>query len=188
MEAESRQSRVSLRGAPGGAAKRIQDRPSDRNATRVPAIRVMKRFPAPAERVFQAWIDPGIAGRWCFATATRPMTEVAIDARAGGRFRFAQRHHGALIEYSGQYEQIVPPSRLVFRLLDGACPNHTSRVMVDIAPCRSGCELRLRHEHVPPEYAREIEARWIGILYGLEETLACRDDPDVPEALQGSES
>jgi len=36
---------------------------------------------------------------------------------------------------------------------------------------KTGCELALTHESVPPECARHTEARWTGILYGLGVTL-----------------
>ena len=123
-----------------------------------------------AERVFDAWLDPAVAGRWLFATATRPMTDVEIDARVTGSFRFAERSDGKLTQHTGEYLEIVPPGRLAFTLLVG---NRTvTRVTVEIAPTRTGCELTLTHAGLPPERAAQSEARWTGILYGLGVTLA----------------
>jgi len=70
-------------------------RPSRSAAGRNAAIRVTRRFSASAERVFDAWLDPEVAGRWLFATALQPMTEVEIDARARGVFCFAARRGAA---------------------------------------------------------------------------------------------
>jgi uncharacterized protein YndB with AHSA1/START domain len=53
------------------------------------AIHVARRFSAPPERVFNAWLDPEVARKWLFATALHPMTEVEIDARVGGTFQLA---------------------------------------------------------------------------------------------------
>jgi uncharacterized protein YndB with AHSA1/START domain len=135
------------------------------------AIRLTRRFRAPPRQVFDAWLDPGLAGRWLFATATRPMTHVEIDARVGGRFRLAERRNGESHEHRGRYVEIVPPRRLVFNLRER---RGATRVTVEINPRKRGCELRLRHENLPPERAQDAEARWSGMLYGLDETLASR--------------
>jgi uncharacterized protein YndB with AHSA1/START domain len=121
--------------------------------------------------VFDAWLDPGLAGRWLFATALRPMTDVEIDAHVGGGFRLADRRNGATTEYHGRYVEIVPHRRLVFTLRGASRPREATRVIVEIVPRKRGCELRLSHENVPSDRAHDTEARWTGILYGLGETL-----------------
>jgi hypothetical protein len=47
-------------------------------------IRVDARYDATCERVFNAWLDPDVAGRWLFATATRPIAHVEIEPRETG--------------------------------------------------------------------------------------------------------
>jgi uncharacterized protein YndB with AHSA1/START domain len=138
------------------------------------AIHLTRRFRAPPRRVFDAWLDPGLAGRWLFATASRPMTDVEIDARVGGWFRLVDRRNGESTEHHGRYVEIVPHRRLVFTLQGGSRPREATRVIVEIIPRKRGCELRLRHENLPPDHAHDTEARWTGILYGLGETLASR--------------
>lgn len=141
---------------------------------RATAIRLTRRFRAPPRRVFNAWLDPGLAGRWLFATALRPMTEVEIDARVGGEFRLADRRNGETTEHHGRYVEIVPHRRLVFTLGE---QRRATRVTVEINQRKRGCELRLRHENLPPDRAHDTEARWTGILYGLGEALASRPGP-----------
>ena len=51
-------------------------------------IRIAARYNATTERVFNAWLNPGIARRWLFATAARPIAQVEIDSRVAGSFRF----------------------------------------------------------------------------------------------------
>jgi uncharacterized protein YndB with AHSA1/START domain len=141
--------------------------PGSRSTPRPPAaIRVTRRFSAPPERVFHAWLDPEVAGRWLFATATRPMTRVEIDPRVAGAFRFADGRNGDAVEHTGKYVAIVPHRRLVFTLAAGRRRGET-RVTVEISPRRTGCELRLTHENLPHDEANGTEARWTGILYGL---------------------
>jgi len=135
------------------------------------AIRVARRFSAPAERVFDAWLDPGIAARWLFATAMEPMAEVDIDARVGGSFRLADGRDRTRTEHTGEYVEIVPPRRLVFTLALADRPQVLTRVTAEIRPRGAGCELALVHENLPADRADETEARWTGVLYGLDETL-----------------
>jgi uncharacterized protein YndB with AHSA1/START domain len=151
--------------------KKARSRPK---AERLAAVRVTSSFSRSPDRVFDAWLDRKIAGKWLFATASRPMTRVAIDARVGGSFCFGERRDGEDIEHTGEYIEIVPPRRLVFTLSLENHPHVITRVIVEIVPLKTGCELILTHEDVPPDYASHTEARWTGILYGLGETLNLR--------------
>lgn len=134
-------------------------------------VRVTQRYSAPTDSVFDAWIDPAMAGRWLFATAWRPMSRVEIDARQGGSFRFADRRG---VECSGKYLEFSRPRRLVFTLIEGGRPSDVTRVNVEIVPLLAGCELALTHENVAPDCASRAENRWTGMLYGLGETLKRR--------------
>ena len=138
---------------------------------RYSVLRVTRRYGAPSARVFNAWLDPEVAGRWLFATASRPMANVEIDARVEGSFCFVDRRDGEITEYTGEYIEIVPHRRLVFTLSMEEHPPAITRVMVEIEPLKKGCELKLTHENVPQDRASHIEGRWTGILYGLGVTL-----------------
>ena len=139
------------------------------------AVRVTGKFKASAARVFDAWITPRIAGKWLFATASRPLARVAIDARAGGGFRLVERSGREHIEYTGVYIEIARPSRLAFTL---SAENHQqaiTRVIAEILPLpgrRHRCEVSVVHEGVPREYVGRVESRWTGMLYGLGQILS----------------
>ncbi len=135
-------------------------------------VRVARRFTAAAERVFDAWLDPDTAGKWLYATPSGQMVRVEIDARVGGKFVFVDRRDGEDVEHTGEYLEIDRPRRLVFTF---AVPKYSpviTRVTIDIAPADTGCELKLTHEGVLPEWASGTEAGWTGILEGLGRTLA----------------
>ena len=141
-------------------------------------IRVDARYGAVPRRVFNAWLDPDIAGKWLFATATRPIASVEIDARVAGPFRFVERREGSRVEHTGEYIEIVPHRRLVFSLALDDRPRVLTRVSVEIEPRGVGCQLSLTHENVPSDQVDATEARWTGILYGLGVTLdSYADDP-----------
>lgn len=129
-------------------------------------IRVARRFSAPPEQVFDAWVDPAIVGKWLFATAWRPMSRVEIDARVGGAFRFEERPGGKGAVQAGRYLEIDKPHRLVFTLLN-ELRRDTDRVCVGIVALGEGCELTLVHKGAFPRDTAGVEGRWIGMLYGL---------------------
>ncbi|HEY1327605.1 MAG TPA: SRPBCC domain-containing protein [Casimicrobiaceae bacterium] len=135
------------------------------------ALRVVRRFDATPARVFDAWLDPALAQRWLFATATRPVACVEIDARVGGAFCFTEWHDGTLLAHAGRYLEIVPHRRLAFSLSSHMHADALTRVDVTIVPRRNGCTLTLMHADVPRARAQYTRARWTGILYGLGEYL-----------------
>lgn len=145
------------------------------------AIRVKKRYDAPSRCIFGAWLDPKLAGKWLFATASQPMAHVEIDGRVGGSFCFVERQADETVTYMGQYVQIVPDSRLAFTLSMQPHLDVVSRVTVAIAPLAKGCTLELTHENVPRVHASYVEGRWTGILYGLSVTLDSRFATFGPE-------
>lgn len=147
------------------------ERAARKQAERRAVVRVTGRFATSPERVFDAWLDPAMASAWLFATASRPIARVEIDARVGGAFRFVDRNDGGHVEHTGVYVEIVRPQRLKFTLSMENDPTVVGRVVVEIIPLKNECELRLIHENVPPDYAIRTENRWTGMLYGLGETL-----------------
>jgi uncharacterized protein YndB with AHSA1/START domain len=134
-------------------------------------VRVTRRFDAPPERVFDAWLDPETAGRWLFATATGQMVRTEVDARVGGRYTFTDRRDGEDVEHTGEYVEIDRPRRLVFTFAVPRFSALVTRVVIDIVPQGTGCELTLTHEGVLPEYATRTEGGWGMILDGLAAAL-----------------
>ncbi|HEV3385528.1 MAG TPA: SRPBCC family protein [Gemmata sp.] len=128
------------------------------------SIRVTRRFTASAETVFDAWIDPQIAGRFLFAAPTGQMVKAEIDARVGGKFNFTDRREGDDVEHVGEYLEIDRPRRLVFKFVVPKYSQIWTRVAVEIVPLASDCELALTHEGVLPEYESRSVEGWTMIL------------------------
>jgi uncharacterized protein YndB with AHSA1/START domain len=124
---------------------------------------VTRKFDAPPERVFDAWLDPAAAGKWLFATDTGKMVRVEIDARVGGRFVFVRRD-GENVEHTGEYLEIDRPRRLAFTFSVPKYSAVVTRVTIDIASSGAGCELTLTHEGVLPEWLEPTRSGWTGIL------------------------
>jgi len=135
-------------------------------------VRVSHRFSASAERVFDAWLDPKRAGKWLFATPTGRMVRVEIDPRVGGSFAFVDRRNGEDVEHVGTYLELERPRLIVFTFGVPKFSAEMTRVIVEIAPSGSGCELTLTQEGVLPDYASRTRTGWTTILEGLAAALA----------------
>lgn len=136
-------------------------------------VRVTRRFSAAPERVFDAFLDPGRAGRFLFATPTGQMVRAEIDARVGGRYTFTDRRDGEDVEHVGEYLEIDRPRRLVFSFSVDHFATEADRVAIDIVPLETGCELTLAHEMKPEwaAYAGRTTEGWTTIIDGLAAVL-----------------
>ena len=139
------------------------------------SVRVTRRYAASAERVFDAWLDPAMIGRWMFGPAIREeeVLHLQVDARVSGGFSFLVRRDGQEIDHVGTYREIDRPRRLVFSWGIEGESRDESRVAIEIAPLDSGCELTLTHEMDPKwaEYAARTEAGWTKMLEALDRAL-----------------
>ena len=143
------------------------------------SVRVSRHFAATAERVFDAWMDPSIAGKFLFATATGQVVRTEIDGRVGGVFTIVERRRGEDIPHTGQYLELTRPRRIAFTLTvpkfaEDAALIPTDIITVDLQPLPSGCDLNLTHDRpasAATEAADQAEERWAGMLDLLSEIL-----------------
>jgi uncharacterized protein YndB with AHSA1/START domain len=137
-------------------------------------LRLVRRCRFDATSVFAAWVQPALAGRWLFATATRPMVQTRIDARAGGGYCLTERRKELIVEHRGHYVHVASPRRLAFTLSTPDVAGETL-VAVDIEPRPNGCAMTVTHAHIRPKEVRRVRQRWVGLLYGLVATLELTD-------------
>jgi len=130
---------------------------------------VSRRFSAPPERVFDAWLDPKAVGAWLFATPGGVSKHVEIDARVGGGYAIHEQRGEVLATHFGAYLEIIRPNRIVFTL--GTKPQGPSAIVtVDIQPDSEGGALLTLTHRLDPEWAAlgaGIRAGWADILEGL---------------------
>ena len=130
--------------------------------------RVLRRFDASAEQVFDAWLDPFMLGRWMFGPDVRDeqIVRLTLDPRVGGRFSFVVRRKEQEIDHIGRYLEIERPRRLVFTWAVAPNPEDGSRVTVEIRPLARGCELTLVHRMQPQwaEYVTSVSEGWTKML------------------------
>jgi uncharacterized protein YndB with AHSA1/START domain len=138
-----------------------------------PVVRLSRRFHAPPEHVFDAWLDCSRAKGWLFATPDGEMVRCDIDARVGGWYIITERRGDQDVEHAGQYLQIDRPRRLVFTFGLPGISGDMDRISIDINQVHGGCELGLTHELKPAKaaFAARTEQGWSHVLKGLARSL-----------------
>jgi uncharacterized protein YndB with AHSA1/START domain len=138
-------------------------------------VSVSRHFDASPERLFDAWLDPEMIGKWMFGPALREeeVLRIVADARVGGSFSFLVRRQGQEIDHVGKYREIDRPRRLVFTWGIAGDSERESLVIIEIVPQESGAELSLIHEMDPKwaDYSSRTEAGWTKMLAALETAL-----------------
>ena len=133
-------------------------------------VELSRRLAASSERVYDAWLDPGNAGRWLFRTPGGVLERCEIDARVGGRFRIDERRGGEVAEHHGEYVELDRPRRIAFNFWTSFSDERT-RVTIALAPNGDGTLLTLTHEGVWEGWQDKTRQGWTMILDGLARTL-----------------
>ncbi|MCU6708531.1 SRPBCC domain-containing protein [Paenibacillus sp. J5C_2022] len=135
------------------------------------SVVVVHRYNAPAEKVFDAWLDPYAVVSWMFPDGQ--IGRVDIDAREGGSFSFIDLRDDVEIDHRGEYLVIAPPKRLVFTWgIPKESPDF-DRVAIDIEGTETGCEVTLTYDLDPKwaEYAPQSEKAWRTMLEAIDKAL-----------------
>jgi len=139
-------------------------------------VRVEHTFQASPERVFDAWLDPAMIGRFMFGPALREeeVLRIEVDARVGGAFSFLVRRGGQEIDHVGKYLEIDRPRRLVFTWSTADTLPETSRVVIDLVAGKSvignvETKLTLTHEMAQKwaDYADRVQGGWTKMVAAL---------------------
>lgn len=135
------------------------------------AVRVTRRFTASPERVFDAWLDPEKVMNWM--SLSEEMVRAEVDARVGGSFSFVCRRDGEEVDHVGEYLEMDRPRRLVFTWSIPKESPDADRVIIDIVPQGTGCELTLLYELHPDwaAYASQSENAWRKMLDAIATSL-----------------
>ena len=143
------------------------------------AVHVRRTIPAPPERVYRAWLDPELIGRW-FAPSTFTVRKAEVDERVGGRLSI-WHVDGAGNDVGGSESEIlelVPGERIVLawqfvgpdRTID---PALETRLTVTFTATRDGTQLDLIHDRLDglrdryPHIAEHVEPGWGSALDAL---------------------
>lgn len=133
---------------------------------------------APALRVFEAWSNPELFGRW-WLPKSLGMTLVSceMDVRIGGSYRLMIKHPAAPepMAFFGRYLEVTPPSRIVWTNEESAEGPVTTVTLEDL-----GERTRVVvHELHPSKEA--LDAAGTGAAEAMNETFT-----QLEELLRGS--
>ena len=118
-------------------------------------VRIERHYPAAPHEVWRAWTQPQALSRWFGTDRPGAVTEAEIDLRVGGRYRIVNRLAGGEThDVSGEYLEVVPPSRLVFTWAWRSTPERVSRVSIDLVEQGGGTMLRFVHDRFFDDQAR----------------------------------
>jgi uncharacterized protein YndB with AHSA1/START domain len=137
-----------------------------------PSLTIKRRFAAPPEKVYGAWIDPQKMSRWMGPAGTQRI-DAACDLRVGGHYHIKMIMTDAEHDVGGVYREIVPNEKLVFTWAWKTMPERESLVTVTFKRDGSGTLMTLLHEQFFDDEARDRHnAGWLGTMDKLEKYLA----------------
>jgi len=142
-------------------------------------IRLHRVLRAPAERIYQAFLDADAIAKWLppygFTCRVHHM-----DARVGGGFRmtFTNFSAGQGHSFGGEYLELVPSERIRYtdKFDDPGLPGEM-QTTVSLKPVSCGTELSVVQEGIPE--AIPLEMCYLGWQDSLAQ-LATLVEPDIP--------
>jgi len=142
----------------------------------IPTVTVKRRIAAPAQRIFDAWLDPAALAEWMrpCASGTR-RSDIKVDARVGGAFEIVMHVRSGPVRHTGVYKTIEAPRRLVFTWNSIHAGQNDSLVTVEFRPDGKATEIVITHERLPESARSAHTAGWTEIL----ESLAKQLTPDA---------
>ena len=137
-----------------------------------PSLTIKRRFNAPPEKVYAAWIDPKKLAQWMGPSGTQRV-EADCDLRVGGRYAIKMVMTDDEHNVSGVYREIVPNEKLVFTWAWRSTPERESLVSLTFNKDGGGTIMTLLHEQFFDEAARDRHnAGWTGTMDKLENYLS----------------
>jgi uncharacterized protein YndB with AHSA1/START domain len=132
-------------------------------------VTVRREIAAPAEALFDAWLDAESLGTWMRPRVVSE-TRAETDPREGGEFRIVMVSDGGDLLHHGTYQEIDRPSRLVFTWSSAATDHRESVVTVTFEPLAGGSTMVEIHQvGLPDEESRAGHTEgWSDALAELE--------------------
>jgi uncharacterized protein YndB with AHSA1/START domain len=142
-------------------------------------LRVSRRFDAPRDRVFDAWINPEVLKQWWAVDPDWSTPTADVDVRPGGRYRLSmQQPDGVVHTAVGEYKEVTPPERLVYTWTwEGGAPemegSQDTLVVVEFIEEDDGTEVVLTHTGFADGAIRDEHVKgWSALLANSERAFA----------------
>lgn len=144
-----------------------------------PDLRLERRFEAPPEAVFDAFVEPEVLRRWWAAGPDWECSVAEVDAREGGAYRAGMRSpEGQEHVVAGEYTEVRRPQRLAYTWSwqtssDGEdSPSAGSLVTIDFVAEGDATRVVLVHSGLGTDESAEQHSKgWNACLDRLEEVV-----------------
>ena len=138
-------------------------------------LTVSRTIPAPAEKVFDVWMDPSSPGGPWFG-ADRVILNPVVD----GLFYLAVKHEGRTWPHYGRFIAIERPQKVEYTWVSEGTQGIESVITITFEPRGDQTEVTLHHSGVPDdEMGRRHKEGWTWVLSMLAESLASRQSAPV---------
>ena len=133
-------------------------------------ITVNRTIPAPAEKIYDVWIDPkSPGGPW--HGAERVIFNPVVD----GLYYLAIKHEGRIWPHYGRFTKMERPHLVEFTWMSEGTKGAESVVTVTLQQRGDQTDVTLRHAGVPDdELGHQHKEGWTWILNALADALAPR--------------
>jgi uncharacterized protein YndB with AHSA1/START domain len=133
-------------------------------------VEVVRTISAPAEKVFDLWIDPKSPGGPWFGGES-----VIVNPVVDGLFYLAANHQGRIWPHYGRFLRLERPRLIEYTWMSEATQGAESIVTLTMEPRGEETEVTLRHAGVPDDdMGRKHKDGWAWILDMLAQGLAAR--------------
>jgi len=139
-------------------------------------VTVRREIAAPADVLFDAWLDAESLGTW-LRPGTWRETRAEVDPQEGGAFRIVMADDADSVVHTGTYREIDRPHRLVFTWSSPATHFRDSVVTVTFAPspeaATAATVVEVHQVGLPDDEARAgHHAGWTDVLRQLDQAHA----------------
>lgn len=131
------------------------------------SVTVRRTIAAPAQVLFDAWLDPASVAVWLRPNKTTHSI-ATIDPVVGGRFQIDMHKPEMVVEHRGRYVEIDRPHRLVFTWNSPATNAQDTLVTVSFVERDGRTEVTILHEQLPEYMANGHTSGWTDGLAGLD--------------------
>jgi uncharacterized protein YndB with AHSA1/START domain len=141
------------------------------------SLTIRREIAAPAETLFDAWLDAQSLASWMRPDGIRE-TRAETDPRVGGAFRIVMVADESDVMHMGTYREINRPHRLVFTWSSPATHFRDSLVTVTFQPSSSGSTVVEIHQAGLPDEEAQISHHkgWSDALGELSHMLGGNDE------------
>ena len=135
------------------------------------SLTVRREIVAPAEDLFDAWLDARSLASWLRPAGFRE-TRAEVDPREGGEFRIVMVGDESSVVHVGTYHEIDRPRRLVFTWASPATRFRDSIVTVTFQPSLNSTVVEIHQVGLPDQEAQSSHTEgWSDILRELGRTI-----------------